>query len=314
MPYLAPDFRHDVFVSYAHGDFERAGTSYLKEWSLAFKRELEAELRYEFASNNISIFIDENKRPDQGLDKNDPLTAQLRAAASGAALLLILMSPYYLASDWCRDELSWWRDQTKAEAFPEVSNRILVAYIWPTRDLPWPEVLCDERGNPQPGVLFHRPLGARPFDWPDPTGAAGDFRIAILELTGQIKKRIDKLSEARVRKRQAAASSARLVDGAGQAIYLHARQRDKARWRAAYDELDCAGFTVFPLAPQNEYDDPRLEIDAQTEIIRTLSGCDGLLLVPGDEPKSLQADLAVVGHQWRNSARARRHKPLSTEA
>jgi len=51
MAYL-PGFRHDVFTSYAHGDIERAGTSYLKKWSLAFKRELQAELSYEFGSSN----------------------------------------------------------------------------------------------------------------------------------------------------------------------------------------------------------------------------------------------------------------------
>jgi hypothetical protein len=308
MTYL-PGFRHDVFTSYAHGDFERAGTSYLKKWSLAFKRELQAELSYEFGSSNISIFIDENQRPDQGLDKNDPLTAQLRAAASGAALLLILMSPYYLDSDWCRDELSWWREQTGTEVFPEVGNRILVAHIWPTRGLPWPEVVCDERGHPQPGVLFHRPPSGRPFNWPDPTGAAGDFRDAILELTGQIKKRIDKLSEALERKRRAAADIAKLRADGGQLIYVHARARDKVHWERACDELISAGYGVLPMALEAD-NDPRQTVVDEKEIIRALSGCDGLLLVPGDDPRSLYSDLAVVGRQWRNSARAIAHRLL----
>jgi hypothetical protein len=151
MAYL-PGFRHDVFVSYAHGDFDQTGTSLLKGWSLEFKDRLEEELRYAFESINLdpselSIFIDESKQTDQGLDKNGPLTQELRAAASGAALLLVLMSPRYLNSPWCRDELAWWHEQTKkTRAFPEVRNRILVARIWPTGDRPWPEVLCDERG------------------------------------------------------------------------------------------------------------------------------------------------------------------------
>lgn len=45
MAYL-PGFRHDVFVNYAHGDFERAGTSLLNEWPLGFKRDLDSEQHY----------------------------------------------------------------------------------------------------------------------------------------------------------------------------------------------------------------------------------------------------------------------------
>src|SRR5262245_29779629 len=45
----------------------------------------------ELMSSNPSIFIDENERPDQGLDRNYPLTQQLREAASRSAFLLILM-------------------------------------------------------------------------------------------------------------------------------------------------------------------------------------------------------------------------------
>ena len=138
MPYLAPDFRHDVFVSYAHWDVDSEGTSLLKTWSLALARQLLAELRLNPELASCTVYFDESQRPEQGLDRHNPLTQQLKDAASGAALLLILMSPHYLHSDWCREERSWWFDQTKAEAFPEVGSCFLVARIWPHND-PWPQ-------------------------------------------------------------------------------------------------------------------------------------------------------------------------------
>lgn len=315
MAYLAPDFRHDVFVSYAHGDIDGAGTSLLKGWSLAFKLGLEAELRHSLSSPGLSIFVDENKQHDQGLDGSNPLTRQLQEAASGAALLLILMSPPYLRSDWCRDERSWWFKQTKAQAFPEVGSRHFVARIGPVNDDSWPKELCDEGGHPPLGFWFHERPGdeffTRPFAWPKPApDTAGEFRDALVDLAGQMAARMRKLNEALLRTRQAAADRAKLRADGGQLIYLHGRARDKARWEAAYDELDSAGYAVLPHAPQTEFDDPRLANDAEKEIIRTLSRCDGLLLVPSDDPWSLNADLAVVGRQWRNSARAQSRKLL----
>jgi hypothetical protein len=168
MAYLSPEFQHDVFISYAHGDFDRAGTSDLKEWSLAFAGKFEAELRESLSSGSPRIFIDEGKKHDQRLDRSDPLVEQLRGKASGAAFLLILMSPLYLRSDWCLDELTWWFDATKAQAFPEIRSRHFVARIRPVKDDSWPAQLRDE-GHPPLGYWFHERPGdefyTRPFGW-----------------------------------------------------------------------------------------------------------------------------------------------------
>ena len=40
MAHLGPEFRHDIFVSYSHGDVDGSGASPLKGWSQAFAREL----------------------------------------------------------------------------------------------------------------------------------------------------------------------------------------------------------------------------------------------------------------------------------
>jgi hypothetical protein len=63
---LGPEFRHDVFVSYSQGDVDQSGTSHLKTWSLAFARELEAELRTTPDLHSATVFVDQSPHPDHG--------------------------------------------------------------------------------------------------------------------------------------------------------------------------------------------------------------------------------------------------------
>ena len=108
MSYVGEPFRHDLFVSYSHGD-DGSGGAYLKPWSAAFTHELERELRADRRfRTSLSVFRDQDHRPEQSLDPMAPLTAQLQEQIAGAALLVVLMSPDYLASKWCADERDWW--------------------------------------------------------------------------------------------------------------------------------------------------------------------------------------------------------------
>jgi hypothetical protein len=308
MTHLAPEFLHDVFVSYAHGDADSSGKSPLKTWSKAFARELEFELRTMPGLQNSVVFLDDSDRAGQRLDSNDPLTQQLRSAAGGSAFLLLLMSPHYLGSPWCKDERTWWLQHAAPNALPEIGSRVFVARIWPTGDRAWPPELCDERGNPMLGVWFHERPGdeliSRPFGWVDPTGKNGEFRSVLVDLAGQIGVRMRKLQEALVRRRQAEANVAKLADASGQMIYVHARVHDEERWEKAVKELYEAGYGVVPPAPEPDCRNPQEANVIANEVVRILSACDGLLLVPGDDPLSLASDLAVVGYQWRNWAGA----------
>jgi hypothetical protein len=314
MTKLAPEFLHDVFVSYAHGDPDSTGKSPLRIWSAAFGQELEGELHAIPGFQSASVFLDESDRAGHSLDPNDPLTAQLRAAASGSAFLMLLMSPHYLSSQWCHDERGWWLQRASTSPMSEIGGRFFVARVWPTGDRQWPPEFCDERGNPLVGVWFHERPGdeitSRPFGWVDPTGKNGEFRSALVDLAGQIGVRMRKLEEALIRKRQAAANAAKLSDPSGQMIYVHARARDEARWEKAVGELLQAGYGVVPPQPEPDSENPQEANLVATEVVRTLSACDGLLLVPGDDPLRLASDLAVVGYQRRNSARALARRPL----
>ena len=87
MSFLGEPFKHDLFVSYSHGDFDGSGKSNLKTWSQAFVRELEGELRQHPKFRELKIFLDQHHRPDQGLDPMEALTEQLRdeIGAAGSA-------------------------------------------------------------------------------------------------------------------------------------------------------------------------------------------------------------------------------------
>ena len=53
------------------------------------------------------------------------------AGQRSAALLVVLMSPDYLASQWCADERDWWLERQAALGLPH-EERIAVVRIWPT--------------------------------------------------------------------------------------------------------------------------------------------------------------------------------------
>jgi hypothetical protein len=225
------------------------------------------------------------------------------------------MSPHYINSRACADERAWWFEKAATEAFPEVRSRVLVARIWPLSEgLSWPRELCDEAGLPPLGVWFHKQPGdaakSRPFGWLDPTGAGGEFRNSLVELAGEITIRLGELKQAIERKRRAAASAAKLSAPAGQAIYVHARKRDAARWEAVREKLISAGYGVVPNAPEALPENLGLASDLEDESLQMLRASDGLLLISGDNPNHLASDLVVIGHQRRNSARAASGKPL----
>lgn len=312
MAYLSPDFHHDVFVSYSHGDFDKSGQSKLKAWSQKLKAALEQELRVKPGFADVSLFMDGSKRPadEHSLDLADELTPQLRDAAESAALLLILMSPHYCGSAWCKDERNWWQTKDARQSFPEADDRrLLIARVWPTGDATWPAELLDERAQPPLGWMFFEPPGhpltTVPFGWTDPSDVR--FGTAVTDLSGVIAVRLDRLQGALERARRERAEAARLAQAHGQHVYLQGRDADRKRWDAAYDALDRSGFAVLPPAPEPDLADPNPR--REREIVETLSSCDCALFVPSGDPFAMAHDLRIADAR-RHNARSMRPKPL----
>ncbi|MBM3524088.1 MAG: toll/interleukin-1 receptor domain-containing protein, partial [Alphaproteobacteria bacterium] len=310
MSYVGEPFAHDLFVSYSHGD-DGSGNAFLKPWSVAFVAALEKELRTDRKFRTaFRIFLDGDRRPGQGVDPTAPLTEQLREEIKSAALLLILMTPDYLASSWCKDEREWWRAAQTALELP-TEQRIAVIHAWPTEE-EWPAELMDSRRQRLVGFPFFEKMAsglARPLGWREMPGPFGQaFNSAILDVIGRLYIMLDEMKSRLDERRRARTEAEKLAGDGGQTIYLHGRVDRKETWERAATALADIGIAVVPGEP-----DP-LESDATTlqkireRRVETMSGCDGLLLVGSDDGRALDADLVVIGKHDRHSARARTNR------
>lgn len=307
--YVGEPFVHDIFVSYSHGDPDGIGDSKLELWSHAFVKELESEFRaYRELGADVRIFLDEHRSAAQSVDPLSPLASQLRASVERSALLTVLMSPYYLASEWCRLEREWWSEKQR-ELTLTPDGRIAVARIWPTDQI-WPAPLVDDRGDQLFGFSFFDATRPQPFEWPKPSAdSKGPFREELLALVGRL---VLKLKETRQRldeQRLARASVARLT-APGPAIYLHARAENRAAWARAFDALSANGVAVVPGEPDALSTDVKRKQEIRRQRIGIMGGCDAVLILTGANGWNVDEDMVTVGRIDRNSARAQSNRPL----
>lgn len=312
MAYLSPDFKFDLFISYAHGDFDQAGDSLLKTWSQIFAAEFAKELRLSFEGKPLVVFLDEDKRPAFGIDPTRHLTEQLRQKIQGSGLLVVLMSPFYLKSDWCKREVNWFVAEAKRRLRGD--GLLFVVRIWPTKAEDWPPELKDENGDQLPGFRFfnhemagERQRGARPFGWPDPIhhDHGGAFRRALNDLVERAARSLDELRERYEERRREAAAQRKLAEPSGQILYLYGRNSHRHLWERAYDELDQAGFAVQPSEPDPDPEQGGLEAEviAAGRRVGLLKQSDALVLLRPQPGPYFGTDLAYVGMRDRRNAR-----------
>lgn len=315
MSYVGEPFRNDVFVSYSHGS-DAQGDATLRDWSLAFVRALKDEMRVSPAfRNSLQLFVDAHDATGQGIDPMAPLTPQLEAQVGASALLLVLLSPDYQASAWCKDEREWWW-QRQAGTGVQPAGRVAMVRVWPEGPWPsgrWPPELSDAAGQPLVGYRFHAGEGyrARPLGWTQwKTGFDPAVLEAVVGLAGDLCQKLDDVKAAVERQRQAQADTQRLAGAGGQTLYLHGRVDRAAEWERAAEALLDGGYAVLPGAPDPVEGDPARLGTIRERRVETLTGCDALVLLGSSDGSAIDADLAVVGKQDRNSARARSNRWL----
>lgn len=160
MAYLEPHFENDVFVSYSQGDPTRTGDSPLKRWTESLIDKLRADIQsVDTDLDRLHFFIDAQ------LDPTAPLTQTLREKVKCSGILMIIMSPRYLTSKWCKDELGWFREQVRERSREQ--GRVFVVRALPTDETNWPDFLRDEGGNSLIGFSFHDPVSKMPYGWRD---------------------------------------------------------------------------------------------------------------------------------------------------
>jgi hypothetical protein len=268
------------------------------------------------------MFMDESARPDAAVDPALPLSMQLHHAICGSALLLVLMSPHFLNSEWCRKELVYWAAaQVKKPGNPE--GRIHVVRVLPTDDALWPNELREpahagerEERAVLPGYwLFDRVRAAedegsvRPFGYRRDLAkeAPPEFVNELVDVSSRIARRLRKLvselediHRQRLEKQQLTASG-------GQIVYLYARESHERLWQSTWDELKMGGYIVEPGGPEPMI--PEREEEIGSERVQRLKRCSALLLL-GADPVHLDTDMGAIGYDCRNLARSRWQKPL----
>lgn len=114
MPYV-PGFEWDVFISYAHDD--KQGDSEDAQWINWFKANLAARLNL-ISGEQFTIYYDAHAQRF-----NEPIK-DILAKVAKSSIFVIIGSPNYVASTWCRKEVQHFR-----ETFDDISERTFITEI-----------------------------------------------------------------------------------------------------------------------------------------------------------------------------------------
>jgi TIR domain-containing protein len=129
-----PGFKHDIFVSYARVDdvpvVQECG------WVSTLVGRIKALLAMRLGqAHAYSIWM------DKYLTGNEPFPDMLIENIRQSALLIIIMSPAYLQSEWCRKESNAFLENLKKD--PHHDGRVFIVEMTPTQRAHWPAELRD---------------------------------------------------------------------------------------------------------------------------------------------------------------------------
>src|SRR5271165_7629187 len=101
MPYV-PGFEYDLFLSYASGDNQQGA---VEEFVSTIKKHVSDNLVNCFSpEEKIRVYFDRERLASKTAVNWEE---DLKAAASSSALLVPLLSPNYLSSQYCTKERDW---------------------------------------------------------------------------------------------------------------------------------------------------------------------------------------------------------------
>lgn len=307
MSYLAPHFDYDVFVSYAHGHVPGVDDPPLKRWSQALIDSLKADIGSLFSDFDELTIWD-----DRSLDPTAALTGELRKKVERSCLLLIVMSPRYLSSAWCTDELAWFeREFAERRKGP---GRVFIVRAVSTNPKKWPGGLKDERGHPDLGFRFHRETdeeNVEPYGWPDLVDRNEDFYRSLATLRTTLVRRLREIKKNYAR--QATSVATRTGAAAVQRpprLYLHARpEYDALRLSVSNDlrAVGCRVVTPVAAATGGSLADWTAESRARIEAVQH---CDALTLLRGSADHGFGDELCDIAIDERERVNAAREAPL----
>jgi hypothetical protein len=301
MAYLSPHFEHDVFVSFSHGDPRGTGNTPLKKWTF--------ELLHELEDHILAIdpeFVDVIIWRDEKLDPTLHLTTELKARVKSSGILFIVMSPHYLKSRWCNDELTWFREQIQDRA--QDPERVFIIRALRTDASEWPEFLRDERGFAPIGFSFHHPQNDTPYRWAGSRESDDEYLKCLGTLRTTLTQRLRELRD-RAQKRAEIRVAPRRTAGGMRRIFLYARTEDAPLRQEVHRLLFQDGVTPIsdPISPGKELADWTRESNFRIEAAKR---CDALALVRAEEDENFVDTLLDIGLSERETIKSARGFPL----
>ncbi|HSD62064.1 MAG TPA: toll/interleukin-1 receptor domain-containing protein [Burkholderiales bacterium] len=186
---FVPGCEHDVFVSYAHIDNEPLSGA-PQGWISTFVRDVESVVRRKLFDRpkDFDVWVDHE------LAGNRPFSADIQRAVGNTASLLVIMSPAYLASDWCRREREAFRAQVQDKV--RAGSRVFVVELDRIED--------SGRVPPEFSDLLRHRLWIedgpartpRTLGLPVPTPAEPEYYSRVNQLALEIAQELQRLAEA----------------------------------------------------------------------------------------------------------------------
>jgi hypothetical protein len=280
----------------------------MSDWTHSFVDDLQSQLDVLLGTKDqkrrVSIFI------DRALDGNRPLSEGLTAKAKQSALLLVVMSHYYLDSPWCRDELKWFSDQAGS------NDKVFVVKAFNTASELWPPALKPD-GHPLPGFTFYSTedpddLG-KTLGWPKPDKTEKAYWDALWKLANAIATQLKRLEYSAAKTSTSAGTqgnSETVPPRVGRTLFLGYMHDSLHELRSDLRvRLDKAGFKIVPPAD----DDPVDEATVRSAFEKYLPASDAIVLIANQNselwpkgqdggPLGLQFELAkqyrIPVHLW----------------
>ncbi len=165
MAYVA-GYEHDIFISYAHRDDESpAGAQ--QGWVTTLCQELRKGLSAKLDGPPPDVWMDHR------LAMNAALGPELDERLSRSAVLLIVVSPPYLGSHWCREERGTFLGLVKRRRGAKAAGSVFV--IEKDRVEERPPELNDLVGRPLWICDDNDRVVTRTLGWPQPRGAGDPY-------------------------------------------------------------------------------------------------------------------------------------------
>jgi hypothetical protein len=142
---LIPDFDDDIFINYAHDDNDFLDESD-KGWVDALYERLKRRLK-NLTGIDPEIFLDR-----RGMRGNGYVTDTLVIKLHRVALLVAILSPSYLTSEWCIKELSEFYKQASETGGVGLNNKSRIFKVIKT---PIEEIPCPPELKELPGYEFY---------------------------------------------------------------------------------------------------------------------------------------------------------------